>query len=175
MLRSVLLFVPLLLVFSAGYLALRPYYEPAAQRTASLITRHMDPPTWIDSGPGGHWRCHAQTSQLADRIVYRWNLELPHLVMLSLALVPALTLATPTTWRNRLRLTGLGIVLVFVSHVVAMAGLTRAMWCLTQSPKSFVCLTLLRLLYVSGQLFGAAIWGLLTWRYWFPSAGRPAA
>jgi hypothetical protein len=104
-----------------------------------------------------------------DRIVYRWNDSLPHLVLLTLALVPALTLASPTSWRNRLRITGIGLVLVFVGHVVVMAGLTRAMWCLVESPGDFVCLTLLRMLYVSGQLSGVAIWSLLTWRYWFPT------
>jgi hypothetical protein len=51
-----------------------------------------------------------------------------------------------------------------------MIGLMRAAVCTIYTPQNFVCFGLLRLFYVSGQLFGAAIWVLLSWRYWF----RPA-
>lgn len=168
--RSAALFVPLLLLFSALYLWVKPQYEPAVQRTANAITRRLSPPSWIDSAANGQWLCHVSRPGAPNRIVYRWNVSLPHLVFLSLALVPALTLATPTTLRNRLRLTGLGLMLVFATHVAVMVGLMRAALWLIASPRSFLCLWLLRMLYVSGQLCGAAIWVLLTWRYWFPAS-----
>lgn len=175
-LRATLLFVPLFLLFAAGYLAVKPYYEPTVQRTAAVVTRHLSPPTWIDTGPNSLWRCHVQTAKDPNRIIYRWNTALPHLIFLNLAMLPALTLATPTTWRNRLKITGLAIVLMFAGHVVVLAGLSRGIWCLVESPGYFPCMWLLRLLYISGQAFGAAIWVLLTWRYWFPDrhAAPPA-
>ena len=167
--RAALLFLPLVILFSLLYLAVKPHYEPAVQWLANQVTTRMSPPTWIDSNDQGRWRCHVTTPSQPDRIVYRWNLSLPHLVLLSLALVPALTLASPTSWRNRLKVTALGLLLVVLGHVFVMGALTRSMWCLSQSPRNFFCLSMLRMLYVSGQLFAVAIWGLLTWRYWFPA------
>ena len=49
---------------------------------------------------------------------------------------------------------------------VAMVGLVRGYVCLQQTPDSFACLWLLRLVFVSGQLSAAALWLMLAWRRW---------
>ena len=100
------------------------------------------------------------------RSLKRWNLGTPHLILLSLALLPALLLATPAPVGTRFRLLGLALMLMVVIHVLSIIGVMRGVQCLRESPGTFHCLWMLRLVYSSGQLFAAVLWVVLTWRYW---------
>jgi hypothetical protein len=88
-------------------------------------------------------------------------------------LLPALALATPVGLRARFEMAGLGLAALVAVQALAMVGLVRGYLCLQQTPGSFTCLWLLRLVFVSGQLSAAALWVLLAWRHWLgPTAVR---
>ncbi len=166
--RFLLQFAPLFVVSLGLYWLVMPYYEQAVHLIANAINRQFEPPLWIEATEWGYWKCMVGNADGTETLVRRWFPFLRDLVFLDLALVPALLLATPTTLRVRLRIAGLGIVLAYVGHVLVMLGLTRGTWCLAMTPGSFFCMWLMRVMYTSGQTFGAAIWALLAWRYWFP-------
>jgi len=169
LLRFSVQFLPLFTLLLWLYWLVLPQYEPAVLRVANLVGGLLSPATRVEAVAGDEWNCIVAEPDGGERVLKRWYGFLRHLLFLDLALVPALLLPTPAPLRVRLRITGLGIVLVFVGHVAAVLGLMRGMWCLVESPNSFVCNWILRIAYTSGQLFGAVIWGLLAWRHWFPA------
>jgi hypothetical protein len=161
-------FLPLFALFLWLYWLILPSYEPAVLNAANAIGSTLSPASRMDA-TADEWSCTITQPSGEERQLKRWYGFLRHLLFLDLALVPALLLPTPVALRVRLRLAGLGIVLVYVGHVIAVLALMRGMWCLVESPGNFVCNWILRIAYTSGQLFGAAIWGALAWRYWFPA------
>ena len=159
-------FVALFLLFVVLYLTVLPAYEPAAVGSANFVTSRLSPPTDIEIRRTGHWQSFVFTPRQGRRPLKGWNLMLPHLIFLSLAVLPPLLLATPAPVPDRLRMLGLALPLVFLVHVLSIIGLTRGVQCLQQAPGTFHCLWMLRLVSSSGQLFAAALWLLFTWRYW---------
>ncbi len=107
-------FLPLFLAFLWLYLLILPYYQPVVIGTANAVTERMSPPTRIESFGKVKMKSFVFTPQDGNRFMRSWDKTTGHLVFLSLALTPALLLATPTTIRTRFRLLGLGLPLVFV-------------------------------------------------------------
>lgn len=167
----VAILVPMLCLYIVGWRS----YEPVVFGTANAITAQLSPPTRMDSGSADNWRCFAQKwPHRPEKQIWFWAPIQRHVIFIDLPIVVALLLATPATWRVRLRLAGLGVVLAFAGHVVAVVASMRAILCVTSDPQSFVCVWALKVINVSGQLLGAAIWVLLAWRYWFPGRQQSA-
>jgi hypothetical protein len=174
--RAAVEFIVFLGVFVSLYLLIWRLYEPVVFWTANTITGHLSPATRMDSGSLGNWRCFIALTDSPERMLRWWSPIQRHLIYLNLPLVLGLLLATPTTWKNRGRLAASGALLAFAGHVIVVITMMRSMVCLGANPTSFPCIWALKVCYVSGQLLGATIWGLLAWRYWFPSrqARHPA-
>jgi hypothetical protein len=170
-LRKILVFVlqfaPLFLASIWLYLLILPYYHPIALGTANVVTERMSPPTRLE-GNIAKMKSFVFTPQNGNRLMRRWGKTAGHLVFLSLALVPALLLATPAPIRTRFRLLAVGLPLVFLGHVLALIAMTRGIYALRQAPGTFYWLWILRMAYTSGQVVAATVVVLLTWRYWVP-------
>jgi hypothetical protein len=170
--RFVLQFAPFFLVLAWGYVRVLPYYGRLVVGSANAVTERLVPPTRMEMRSDGAWQYRVFTPERGVERLKSWNT--PHFILLSLPLVPALLLASPATWLARVRATGVGLALVFASHVLAVVALSRGTYGLLVAPGSFFHLWLLAFVYVSGQVAGLGIWVLLTWRLWFPRPGAVA-
>jgi len=174
--RFALLFVPLFAACLWLYVQVLPRYEAAVIGLANAATARLAHPTRIEVRPDGQWQSWVFTPEQGRHPLELWPRSTAYLITLSLAVLPALILATPIPAGTRWRLVALGLAAIFAVHVACTIGLMRGALCLRERPGSFACLCLLRLVYTSGQLLGAAVWAILTWKYWLPgSAPAPAA
>lgn len=170
--RRVLIFlawlIPLFAVFMLAYRPIAPFYQHAVLAGANAVAERLPPPLRIEVLPEGGWQYFEVRGAGWMRPQIRWDAMTPHYFLLGLAILPALLLATPAPWRMRLKLLGIGLILLYVAQVIAVVGLIRATHCLRIAPGTRHCLLTLRVVYTSGQISAAAIWALLSWRYWFP-------
>ena len=150
------------------YLAVVPAYRTFVVASSNVLTRAMSPPTRLDIDEAGNLIAYVRDAGAdgkQERHLQSWAAFVPHLLFLTLALLPALILALPLSWRDRLWMLGWGLSAMVLIDLVAVAGLVRFTRCLHVTPGAFVCLWLLRMIYASGQLSAAVIWGGLIWRY----------
>ena len=84
-------------------------------------------------------------------------------LFLSLAILPALILATPLPWRRRLALLGIGLATLWVVHGVAAFALVQTETC---AQSSALCHWMRGNVIIGGQLFALGLWALLTWDFW---------
>jgi hypothetical protein len=176
-LRFAGLFIPLFILFLVIYPFLMKIYHPAALAVANWIMSWMDPPTKLRINEWDGWSALVIESGYPMNFTNWWWWQ-THLHFLSLALLPALILATPAPWPARFRMLAVGIPLLFVVHCLTLVGIVRTQYCAMLDPYNFNCRWLRRAVNTSGQLFGAALWVLLTWRYWVgkkPQASREPA
>ena len=164
-------FIPLFVVFVFIYLAVFPFYAPIAVETANAVTQRLSPPTHLKISGNGDWQAFIFNPRVGIKPMRGWGSATSHLILLSLALLPALLLASPGPILTRFKLLGIALPLMFLAHVFSIVGLTRGVQCLSESPGTFLCLWMLRLVYSSGQFLAAVLWVLLTWRQWL---SRPA-
>jgi len=164
-------FVPLFLGCLWLYFVVMPHYQPLTLSTANMVTERMSPPTRIESSGRLRLKSFVFTPERGDRFLESWGTTTVHLVFLSLALVPALMLATPAPILARFRLLGVGLLLVFLGHVLALIVMTRGIYALRQTPGTLYWLWAVRIAYTSGQVVSATLGVLLTWRYWVPRSG----
>jgi len=169
----VLQFVPLFAIMLWLYGIVVPNYQPLAVGAANAITERLQPPTRMEITHDGGWLGHVFTPKRGSRSLLRWKGHVPHLFYLSAPLLIALLLATPAPIPTRLRWLAIALPLIFIVHVLSIAGLTRGVYCLKMAPGTFYCLWMLRIVYVSGQIFAALLWALLSWRYWSPGKQAP--
>ena len=167
--RAVLFFVLLFIPLFAICLMLYPFamkvYQPTTLSVANEIMEHMDPPTRMQLNRRGGWRAIVVEAGYPMKFTDWWPWQM-HLHYLSLALVPALILATPAPWSTRFRLLAIAIPILFVVHSLTIVGICRSQYCAMLDPYNFGCRWVRRVVNTSGQLFGAGLWVVLTWRYW---------
>ena len=170
-----LLCIPLFLLFFLIYVWIWPVYHPFVTGAANLVTERMSPPTYLElkTEDNGGWRSYVFTPEEGLEFIRSWSNTTAHLIYLSLVALPALLLATPAPFKDRLQLLALSVPLMFLGHVGSLVALTRTTHCLTEAPGTYSCLIVLRFAYSSGQLLAGTFWVLLTWRYWFPK--KPSA
>lgn len=161
-------FVPAFLILLLLYLEVLPWYRTVPEGLANSLLGQTSPPSRIEPLPGGGWQAFVEAGTKQQRAFVQWQPFVVHLLFLNLALVPALLLATPVPIPERLRLLAWAIPLLLAVQTLSLIALVRGQLCLVSSPGSFPCLWLLRSVYASGQLSAAALWALLTWRYWLP-------
>jgi len=164
-LRFSLLFIPLFIGFLFLYPVVMKPYQPAVLGVANMIMEQLDPPTRMQLNPWGGWRALVIDNGYPVKFT-DWLMWQSHLHFLSLALVPALILATPAPWSTRFRLLAIAIPVLFVVHILTVVGIVRTQYCALLDPFNFGCRWLRRVVSTSGQLFGAGLWVVLTWRYW---------
>jgi hypothetical protein len=122
--------------------------------------------------------------RFADGVTLRTRIATEHVldaVYLSLALLPALLLATPMRLGARLRLLGLGLLLLLACHVLTTLGLASSLRCVALRDQGLSCRFVAQNVKIGGQVSAALLWALLTWRYWLapaeqqdPGASQPA-
>ncbi len=162
------LFVALLIV----YWAIMPAYQPVVLGSANFVLDRMEPPTRMEID-AGEWRAFDMDRNL-KRIFMYWEPWVPHLIFLSIALLPALLLATPAPYKRRLQMLAIGVLPLFLLHVLAIIWIVRGNYVLMYvNPDSFLARWTLKLAYMSGQAFAVALWALLSWRFWFLPAEDP--
>jgi hypothetical protein len=159
-------FVPLFVVFVFLYLAVYPHYASLTVGAANAVSGRMSPPTHVEARADGDWQAFVFTPRHGMRPLRSWGPSTGHLILLGLALLPGLLLATPGPLKERLRSVAIALPVLFAMNVLSIVGLTRGVHCLQEAPGAFHCLWLLRLVYSSGQLLAAVLWVLLTWRRW---------
>lgn len=170
--RFALLFVPLFVGFLLIYPFVMKVYHPAALGVANFIMEHMDPVTRLRVNDWGGWSALFVENGYPVKIC-DWLMWQRHLHFLSLALLPALILATPAPWPARFRMLAIAIPLLFIVHSLTLVGVVRTQFCSMLDPFNFGCRWLRRVVNTSGQLFGTALWVLLTWRYWVGKKRAP--
>jgi len=167
--RKLLVFLAQFVVFFAVFLllypVLLPVYNGLALSLANIVLAHASPPMYIQTTADHSW------------VVYRLSEKRPlftlegnylSLIYLNLALLPALILATPLLLQQRLKLLGWGMALLLGAHALSAIALTHAEICVHFDPDNVGCNVVEGIFGTGGQLFAVALWGLLTWRYWFP-------
>ncbi len=165
----VLLALPLLAVCLGFYAVLIQRYESAVARVANLALARLSRPFLLEVDPDGTLALYAITSDGARKL----TTPRAHGIYLSLALLPALVLATPVPLRDRLRWLLFSMPLLFASHVLAVLAMYWAYLVLRDEPRNLPYEVLYGLSVRSGQLIAVALWALFTWRFWIrPLAGR---
>lgn len=176
--RKILLFVVQFVPIFALCLWLYPRVLPAVHGVIvpaiDLGLHRLDPPMRMELTDDGGW----QTYQInpdgsEERYWYRPGLYL-NLMLLGVALLPALLLATPVKLAHRLRLTGIGMLLLILVYIPAGLMLVLSVRCLASDPESVVCMWTKTSANMFGQLVSVAIWALLTWHIWLPSRAGTA-
>lgn len=170
-----LAFLPIFLILLGIYVKLLPAYRAVPEAVANSVMQSLAPATRIEPLPRGGWQALVRAAGAEERVFVRWQPFVVHLLFLNTLLLPALVLATPAPLRERLRLAGWAVPLLVAVQALSLIGLVRGQLCLTNSPGSFACLWLLRLVYASGQLSTAVLWSLLAWRHWLPGRTPSAA
>ena len=168
----VLAFVPLFLALLWLYPRVLPYYQAVPVAVANFVMEGLPTPTRIEVTEEGGWQSWFPDGQGGETGFWKWEEFVVHLVYLNLALLPALVLATPMPWRERLKLLGIAMAALVAVHALTLILLVRGYLGLYHSPESFFHLWLLRIAYASGQIFAAVLWALLTWRFWFAALRR---
>ena len=179
-LRTALLFgaqfVPIFLVLLWLYPRVLPHYQVLPVGVANFVMQGLSTPTRIEVTEAGGWQSYFPNGQGGEQNFWSFEEFVIHLVYLNLALLPALVLATPVPWRERLRMLGLALLGLVLVHALTLVILVRAYLGLYLDPGNFFDLWLLRVAYTSGQIFAAVLWALLTWRFWLSHLlvpGRP--
>jgi len=173
--RFALTFVPLFAIFFASYIAFVEHYEPIVIGSANLITGRMNPPTVLQIEEDRNWTGYVFEATAGKQRIKAWKSATRQLILLSLVSVPSLLLATPTTWRRRFRWMLIAIPLIYLGHIMAAVILTRAQYCLAQSPDVWVCRWAKSFAVTSGQMMAGFLWFGLTWRFWFEREGEDVA
>ena len=158
-------FAGLLLIYSW----ILPPYESGVVACANSALGYLSPLASIRVMSVGRWRVHMETPELAADFTVGGDHHAT-LLFLNLIILPALLFATPARLMARLRLVAMGVALLFVLHVLTVAGCVYGMSVINE-PKSLVFRSLPRILRLSGQGLAIALWGALTWRYWFGRGG----
>jgi len=123
----------------------------------------------IELTDDGGWQTYQINPDGSEfRYWYRPGLNL-NLMLLGVALLPALLLATPIKLSHRLRLTVIGTLLLLVAYIPAGLMLVLSVRCLANDPGNVVCVWGKTSANIFGQLTSVAIWALLTWHVWLPS------
>ena len=130
----------------------------------------LDPPMRMEVMEDGGWRAFQILEGGEERFYWSRPGHYLDLTFLGLALLPALLLATPVSPLHRLRIFGIGMVLLLVAYVPAGFGLVWAVKCLHETPGNNVCHSVKTVVNVYGQLMSMVLWGLLTWDVWLPRA-----
>jgi hypothetical protein len=159
--RFVLLALPLLAVNVALYVLGIDAWESAVVRAANALLAPLPRPYLLEVEPGGALAFYAVVADGARKLVT----PRPHGVYLSLALVPALLLATPARLADRCKWILIALPIVFATHVVAVLAMYRAHLVLREGA-SVPWEVLFALATRSGQLCAIALWALFTWRFW---------
>jgi len=158
-------FLPFFAVFLWLYPKVVPGYQWVVVKFANTVLDSLNPSMSIHINEQGGW-----DFTLAGPAGRGFDAGIGNLTLayLNLALLPALLLATPVKWRQRLRMLGWGGLLLFVLHGLAAVVIVRVTLCLHYDRENVFCKSLLVLFATGGQVFGVALWALLTWRYWLP-------
>lgn len=159
-------FLVLFLLFLWLYSLILPFYNHLVLGLANSVLGSLTPPMRVEASSDNSWQVYLLP---IDRQIFRQRAASLNLMYLNLALLPALLLATPTTVLRRFQLVGLGLSLLIVVHVISVIVLVRATVCTAfYDPRDLNCIALIWVFGAGGQLFGVALWALLSWRLWFP-------
>jgi hypothetical protein len=171
--RSLLRFVAIASVLFGAFVLVYPFVAPAyrtlVRETANPVLRMAPDPSRVEPGDDGGWRIVPVSGQGTAFSVTADDLDLNHAALI---LLPSLLLATPGTWRERTRRLGIGMVALFLLHVLSMPPWVAALKCLRHDPDSVPCSYAYSVFGAGSQIYAFVVWGVLTWGVWAPG---PAA
>lgn len=157
----------LLVAFLALYSRVHEPYESVVVSATSACLGTLDPPMRLARNEAGYWNAFVRDPGGGETFFWGRPPANLHLFFLGIALLPPLLLATPVPWRQRLRLLGIGLALLFLSHVAAAMGLVLAQHHLRMVNAGSVFWDWVKTLTnTAGQLGTFVIWALLTWDVW---------
>lgn len=170
--RKILLFVLQFIPIFALCLWLYPHVLPVVQRVVvagiDVGLHQVDPEMRIELTDDHGWQTYQINPDGSEfKYWYRPGKYL-NLMFLGVALLPALLLATPVKLLDRLRLTGVGMLLLVLAYIPAGYTLVLSMRCLYNDPESGFCMWTKTTGNIFGQLISVAIWALLSWHVWIP-------
>jgi hypothetical protein len=165
-------FLPIFAVCVWLYPRVLPVYQRLVVATVNVGLERLEPPMRMERTDDGGWQTYERAPDGTEtKYWYRPGLYL-NLMFLGIALLPALVLATPIPPLARLKLAGLGMVLLLLCYLPASFGLVLAVRCLARDPAAAPCLWGRTVANVWGQLISVVLWGLLTWHVWLPASRR---
>lgn len=156
------------LVFLWLYSEVLPAYQRGVLNLANPVLEHLSPPMFIEIDPKEIWDIYLLTPRGERLLLFTLGGDYLNLFYFNLAFLPALLLATPLKFSGRLLMLGWGLLLLFAIHVFSTIGYFRAEFCFYANPRNFFCNWSASVLGTGGPVFAVALWGLLTWHYWFP-------
>lgn len=162
-----LTFLPVFLVLFWLYPRILPAYERAVLHLVNPWLGAGTPPLFVEAQRDGALEVYVGAA--TERQPLTTGPYRPDAVFVSLALLPALLLATPVRLAVRARLMLLAVPLLYAVHVVVLVALLRAKLCLALEPEHLTCTWTLVLTLTSGQTGAVALWALLSWRHWLPA------
>ena len=151
------------MVFVAIYLGIAEYYQQAVAGLANVVLSGFEYVSELVYQEDGSF---AYDVAFPDGRVAQVTTHHLTYTFLGLALLPALLMATPIDWSARLRLTGLGAVVLLATHVLMLVALVRVQRILLLDPYDVFGSWVRLCIGIGGQLSSFAIWGILSWRYW---------
>jgi hypothetical protein len=157
-------FVVFFLLLLWLYPKILPLYNQFALGLANTVLSGLTPPMRVEAAPDKSWRVHL----LSGRPLFTLEADYLNLIYLNLVLLPALLLATPVCFLQRLKLLSLGLLLLLGVHAASAIAIVHSEVCQHYDPSNLGCNWLEEVFATGGQLFSVVLWGLLTWRYWFP-------
>src|SRR5260221_2291559 len=134
-LRFALAFLPAFVIAACLYPAILPAYQQGVFATVNTLLASLTPLSEIRAVLAGQWQILVHRAH-GGRVV-SYTLASENLGLLSffqLVTLSALLLATPVKARERVRLCALGIGLMYVLHVLCVAGCAYGM-ALVDNPK----------------------------------------
>jgi hypothetical protein len=148
-------------------------YERMVLGTANAVLAFLAPEAQIRIASDARWMVDVLSANP------HWGFTLGTarlglLIYINLILLPALLVATPIRFRERLGLLARGVPILFGVHVASLIVCVHGMSCVCHDPASGTCQNLPGILTPGGQGMAVIVWGFLTWRYWFPKQISPS-
>ena len=163
-------FVGWLALFLLIFPFVLPIYEHAVLGPVNGLSKTMDPPTEYLHRGGGALAVEV-VHPSGRRFPFSDKDFTPYSIFLSLPLFPALMLATPLAWRSRLKRLGIGMIAIYIIHIVALIWMVRGQICNQVATADgretpFLCTWMYGLSLTSGQLGAILVWAAATWSFW---------
>lgn len=163
--QFIIVFLPLVWLYPRVY----PSYQQVVLTFANPILSSIDRPVEFVGEADGNLAIYAIPPG-RPRVRITTAPYHPHVFYLSLVLLPALLLATPTRLKERLRWLALAMPLLFVIHVLAISVGFISQSHAARNPDDVLYTWIWGVCMTSGQLGAVGLWSLLTWPYWIPAA-----
>ncbi len=168
-----LAFIPPFVVAVWLYPSILPTYQRAVLASVNSFLAILSPVAEIRAVLAGRWQILVHRPNASGIVTYTLgSANIGLLTFFQLVVLSALLLATPVKLKERLRLFAYGIGVMFVFHLLCIAGCAYGMALIDNSKNvTFRSLPIILGPFASG--LAVIVWSLLTWRYWLAAPEAP--